>query len=151
VEKAIACCTQERAGWLAVRTPKFPHGDKEGAGKAAMTLAGFALELDRFGAALRFLTTVRKDLLPQYRQYTGDIVMNIDFVLAHIDDEEYETDLHQRKLQAWRAACDHTNPIRWVEGVATNVCVTHYVSSPRPRCLLASLQVPFSACEGSFQ
>ena len=73
-----------------------------------MTLAGFALELDRFGAALRFLTTVRKDLLPQYRQYTGDIVMNIDFVLAHID-EEYETDLHQRKLQAWRAACIEEN------------------------------------------
>ncbi len=83
VERAIACCEKERAGWLAVRTEEMPAGDKEGAGKSCVALAGFALELDKFGDALRWLMRARKELGPAHE---GTIAQNLDYVMAHVDD-----------------------------------------------------------------
>jgi hypothetical protein len=98
VERAIACTENARAGWLAVRTDAMPAGDKEGAGKAAVALAGFALELDHFGAALRWLMVARKELGAVHE---GTVAQNVAFVLAHVEDE-YETALQRVVLEAWR-------------------------------------------------
>jgi hypothetical protein len=98
VQRAIACTENARAGWLAVRTEAMPAGDKEGAGKAAVALAGFALELDRFGAALRWLTVARKELGTVHE---GMVAQNVAFVLAHVE-YEYETALQRVVLHAWR-------------------------------------------------
>ena len=101
VERAIMCTKNARAGWLAVRTEAMPMGDNEGAGKAAMALAGFALELDRLGVALRWLTAARKELGPAY---ADEVKRNTTFVLAHIEDA-FETELQLMLLQAWRGVC----------------------------------------------
>jgi hypothetical protein len=98
LERAIACTENARAGWLAVRTEAMPAGDKEGAGKAAVALAGFALELDRFGGALRWLTVARKEL---GAVHAGTVAQNVAFVLAHVEDE-YERALQRVVLQGWR-------------------------------------------------
>jgi hypothetical protein len=98
VERAIACTKNARAGWLAVRTAEMPAGDKEGAGKSAMHLAGFALELDRLGDALRWLTCARKELGSAHEHR---VAQNFDYVLAHVDvanEEALLTDV----LEAWR-------------------------------------------------
>jgi len=87
-----------RAGWLQVRTAEFPAGDVEGAGKAAMALAGFALELDFMGDALRWLAKARKELGPAHK---GTVALNVAYVLAHIE-QEYETTLQREVLKAWR-------------------------------------------------
>jgi hypothetical protein len=79
----------------------MPAGDKEGAGKAAVALAGFALELDRFGAALRWLAVARKELGAVHED---TVAQNVAFVLAHVEDE-YETALQRVVLEAWRAGC----------------------------------------------
>lgn len=100
VQRAIACTENARAGWLAVRTEAMPAGDKEGAGKAAVALAGFALELDRFGAALRWLTVAHKELGAVQE---GMVAQNMAFVLAHVE-YEYETALQRVVLQDWRDA-----------------------------------------------
>ena len=101
LERSIMCTKNARAGWLAVRTEAMPAGDKEGAGKAAMALAGFALELDRFGAAMRWLTAARKELGPAYED---EVERNTTFVLLHIEDA-FERELQRMLLQAWRGAC----------------------------------------------
>jgi len=98
VQRAIACTENARAGWLAVRSEAMPAGDKEGAGKAAVALAGFALELDRFGAALRWLTVARKELGTVHE---GMVAQNVSFVLAHVE-REYESALQRGVLRAWR-------------------------------------------------
>ncbi len=82
-ERAIACTKSAREGWLAVRTETLPAGDKESAGKAAVALSGFALELDEFGDALRWLVRARKELGPAHE---GTVAENLDYVLAHVDD-----------------------------------------------------------------
>ena len=97
VESAIALVEQERTGWLHVRTEDFPAGDMQGAGKAAMTLASFALELDRIGDALRWLTKGRKEL-GQAHQDT--IAKNLDDVLEIVDDV-IETELLRDVLSTW--------------------------------------------------
>jgi hypothetical protein len=99
VERAIACTEDARAGWLAVRTEAMPAGDREGAGKAAVALAGFALELDRFGAALRWLTVARRELGAAHEDTLAN---NVAFVLEHMEDE-YEAALLRAALEAWRA------------------------------------------------
>jgi hypothetical protein len=91
VERAIACCEKERAGWLAVRTKEMPEGDREGAGKSSVALAGFALELDKFGDALRWLARARKELGPAH---ADTVVENLAYVLAHVD-LEFETTLQR--------------------------------------------------------
>jgi hypothetical protein len=98
LERAIACTKTAREGWLAVRTEALPAGDKEGAGKAAVALAGFALELDKFGDALRWLARARTELGPAHE---GTVAQNLAYVLAHVD-EEYETTLQRDVLKAWR-------------------------------------------------
>jgi sugar phosphate isomerase/epimerase len=97
VERAIACTENARAGWLAVRTPQMPAGDREGAGKSAVALAGFALELDRLGDALRWLSKARKELGPAHK---GTIAQNLDYVLAHVD-EASNTALLRKVFEAW--------------------------------------------------
>ena len=102
LERAIACCEKERAGWLAVRTEEMPAGDKEGAGKCCVVLSGFALELDKFGDALRWLARARKELGPAHE---GTVAQNMAYVLAHVDEEyekEYETTLQRDVFKAWR-------------------------------------------------
>jgi hypothetical protein len=97
VERAIACCEKERAGWLAVRTEEMTAGDKEAAGKSAVALAGFALELDRLGDALRWLSKARKELGPAHE---ATIAQNLDYVLAHVDDVN-DTALLRDVLDTW--------------------------------------------------
>ena len=102
LERAIACCEKERAGWLAVRTEEMPAGDKEGAGKCCVVLSGFALELDKFGDALRWLARARKELGPAHE---GTVAQNMAYVLAHVDEEyelEFETTLQRNVFNAWR-------------------------------------------------
>jgi hypothetical protein len=82
LERVIACLQTARAGWLAVRTEVMPAGDKECAGKYAIALAGFALELDRLGDAVRWLSKARKELGPAHE---GTIAQNLDYVLTHVD------------------------------------------------------------------
>ena len=101
VERAIACTENARAGWLAVRTPQMPAGDREGAGKSAVALAGFALELDRLGDALRWLSKARKELGPAHK---GTIAQNLDYVLAHVDEARNparNTALLRKVFEAW--------------------------------------------------
>ena len=97
LERAIALVEQERTGWLQVRTADFPAGDVEGAGKAAMALAGFALELDRIGDALRWLTKARKEL---GQAHEDTIAKNLDDVLEIVDDV-IETELLRDVLSTW--------------------------------------------------
>ena len=56
----------------------------QGAGKAAMTLAAFALELDRMGDALRWLTRAMHELGEEYESVVEG---NMDFVIAHVKDD----------------------------------------------------------------
>ena len=93
VQRAIGLMEDARDCWLA-------RGDQESAGIAAGDLAGFALELDRFGDALRWLVRARKELGPAQ---ADDVAKNFSFVLAHVQDD-YETALQRGVLLAWRAA-----------------------------------------------
>jgi hypothetical protein len=102
LERAIACTKSARAGWLAVRTEAMPAGDMEGAGKAAVALAGFALELDRLGDAMRWLTRSRKELGSVYEPI---VAQNLEYALAHVE-EEYETALQRAVLKAWNKGVD---------------------------------------------
>ena len=98
--RAIACTENARAGWLAIRSPKYPAGDKEGAGKSAVAIAGFEMELERLGNAMRWLITARKEL---GYAFTNELDRNVNFVLAHIDDA-YEIELQRLVLISWRDA-----------------------------------------------
>ena len=98
VERAIACTEDEHAGWLAVRTEAMPAGDKERAGNAAFGLAAFALELDKFGDALRWLVRARKELGPAHEM---TVEQNLAYVLTHVE-KEYKTTLQRDVLKAWR-------------------------------------------------
>jgi hypothetical protein len=98
LERAIACCEKERAGWLAERTEEMPAGDKEGAGKSCVALAGFALELDKFGDALRWLARAQKELGPAHANL---VLQNLAYVLAHVE-LEFETTLQRHVFNAWR-------------------------------------------------
>jgi len=91
VEHAIGLIEDTRECWL-------PRGDQESAGRASAALAGFALELDRFGVTLRWLERTPKEPGPEHEK---DVAQNFSFVLAHVEDE-YETALQQAVLQAWR-------------------------------------------------
>jgi hypothetical protein len=91
VEHAIWLTEDAQECWL-------PRGDQESAGRASAALAGFALELDRFGDTLRWLTCARKEPGLEHDKEVGH---NFSFVLAHVEDE-YETTLQQSVLQAWR-------------------------------------------------
>jgi hypothetical protein len=84
LERAIALVEQERTGWLQVRTADFPAGDVEGAGKAAMALAAFALELDRLEDALRWLARAEHELGEEHK---SDVEQNMHFVLLHVKQE----------------------------------------------------------------
>jgi hypothetical protein len=99
VEGAIACLYKARAGWLQVRTAEFPAGDVEGAGKEAMALAGFALELDRLGDALRWLTRAEHELGEEHK---SAVEHNMDFVLLHVE-QEYESILLRENFKVWSA------------------------------------------------
>jgi len=99
VEAAIACLHKARAGWLHVRTAEFPAGDVEGAGKAAMALAGFALELDRFADALRWLARAEHEL---GEEHESSVEQNLDFVLVHLE-QEYETSFLRENFKVWSA------------------------------------------------
>ena len=105
VHKGISCMEQARAGWLAVRTGAagevLQNGDLEGAGRCAVALAGFSLELDLCGAALRWLTKARKEL---GRTGALEVTKNTEFVLLLID-AAFEEKLLRELLQAWRAVC----------------------------------------------
>jgi hypothetical protein len=98
LERAIACCEKERAGWLAVRTEQMPAGDKEAAGKSCVALAGFALELDKFGDALRWLARARKEL---GQAHANLVLQNLTYVLAHVE-LEFEATLQRHVFKAWR-------------------------------------------------
>lgn len=97
LERAIACTKNARAGWLAVRTEALPAGDAEGAGKAAVALAGFALELDHLGDAIRWLTRARKELGAAYQPM---VAQNLAYALANVE-EQYETALQRDVFAAW--------------------------------------------------
>ncbi len=97
LERAIACTKNARTGWLAVRTEALPAGDMEGAGKAAAALAGFALELDRLGDAMRWLARARKELGVAYEP---TVAQNLAYALARVE-EEYETTLQRDVFAAW--------------------------------------------------
>jgi hypothetical protein len=97
LERAITCTKSARAGWLAVRTEALPAGDVEGAGKAAVALAGFYLELDRLGEAMSWLACARKELGPAYENM---VVQNLECVLAHVE-QEYEATLQRDVFAAW--------------------------------------------------
>jgi len=99
VEAAIACLHKARAGWLQVRTAEFPAGDVEGAGTAAMALAGFALELDRMGDALRWLARAEHELGDKHE---SAVEQNMDFVLSHVE-QEYETYWLRENFKVWKA------------------------------------------------
>jgi len=99
VEAAIAGLQKARAGWLEVRTADFPAGDVEGAGKAAMALAGFALELDRMGDALRWLVRAEHELGEEHQT---SVEQNLDFVLVHVE-HEYETYVLRENFNTWSA------------------------------------------------
>jgi len=99
VEAAIACLHKARAGWLLVRTEEFPAGDVKGAGTAAMALAGFALELDRIGDALRWLVRAKHEL---GKQHASAVKQNMDFVFLHVEND-YETSLLREIFEAWNA------------------------------------------------
>jgi len=99
VEVGIACLHKARAGWLQVRTAEFPAGDVEGAGKSAMALAGFALELDRMGDALRWLSRAEHEL---GEEHESSMQQNLDFVLVHLE-HEYETYLLRDNFKMWKA------------------------------------------------
>jgi hypothetical protein len=98
VQSAIALVEQERTGWLHVCTEDLPTGDMQGAGKAAMTLAAFALELDRMGDALRWLTRAMHELGEEYESI---VESNMDFVIARVQDD-YETTLLRESFETWR-------------------------------------------------
>ena len=91
VERAMVLMEDARKSWLEC-------GDMHRAGNASAVRAGFALELDRFGDALRWLARARKELGPAGEK---DIANNFSFVMEHVEDE-YETALQQVALQAWR-------------------------------------------------
>ena len=91
VEHAIGLIEDAHECWL-------PRGDQESAGRASAALAGFALELDRFGNSLRWLARTRKE---PGQEHEKDVTQNFSFVLAHVEDE-YETTFQQSVLQAWR-------------------------------------------------
>ena len=74
------------------------RNDLDIAGRTLGALAGFALELDRFGDALRWLARARKELGPAAEK---DVAQNFSFVLEHVEDE-FKTALQQSALQAWR-------------------------------------------------
>jgi hypothetical protein len=97
-ERAIVCTKNAREGWLSVRTESLPDGDKESAGKAAVALSGFALELDKFGDALRWLVRARKELGPAHEGTVGE---NLSYVLVHVEDQ-FEKTLKLNVLKAWR-------------------------------------------------
>ncbi len=97
LERAITCTKSARAGWLAVRTEALPAGDVEGAGKAAVALAGFYLELDRLGEAMSWLACARKELGPAHED---TVAQNLEYVLAHVD-EEYGATLQRDVFAAW--------------------------------------------------
>jgi hypothetical protein len=78
-----------------VRTAALPAGDREGDGKAVFTLSGFALELDSFEDAMRWLAVARKELEPKHED---TVAQNLAYVLAHMD-EDYETELQRVVLQ----------------------------------------------------
>jgi len=99
VEAAIACLHKARAGWLQVRSAEFPAGNVEGAGKAAMALAGFALELDRMGDALRWLMRAEHELGDDHE---STVEQNLDFVLLHVE-QEYESILLRENFKVWSA------------------------------------------------
>jgi len=99
VKVAIACLHKARAGWLQVRTAEFPTGDVEGAGTAAMALAGFALELDRSGDALRWLARAEHEL---GEKHESAVEHNIKFVLLHVE-HEFETYWLRENFRVWKA------------------------------------------------
>jgi len=99
VEGSIACLHKARSGWLQVRTAELPAGDVEGAGKAAMALAGFALELDRLGDALRWLARAEHEL---GEEHESAVEQNMDFVLLHVE-QEYETYWLRENFKVWKA------------------------------------------------
>jgi len=55
LEAAIRMRKTERAGWLAVRTPEFPAGDKEGAAQTALAISAYHSDLDDKDMALEWL------------------------------------------------------------------------------------------------
>lgn len=91
VERAMGLMEDARDCWLW-------RDDMESAGRASGTLAAFALELDRFGDALRWLARARKELGPAAEE---DIAHNFSFVLEHVEDE-FQKALQHSALQAWR-------------------------------------------------
>jgi len=100
VEAAIACLLKERAGWLQVRSAEFPAGDVVGAGTSAMALAGFALELDRMGDALRWLARAEQELGEKHK---SEVEQNMNFVLLHVE-QEYETYWLRENFCHWAKA-----------------------------------------------
>jgi hypothetical protein len=93
VERDMGLMEDARECWLW-------RNDLDSAGRASGALAGFALELDRFGDALRWLTRARKELGPAAEK---DVAHNFSFVLVYVEDE-FKTALQQAVLQAWRGA-----------------------------------------------
>lgn len=93
VERAIGLVEDARLKWLA-------HGDQDSAGRSSGALAGFAMELDRFGDALRWLARARKELGPANEKH---VAVNFSCVLAYVNDE-HATALQREVLRAWREA-----------------------------------------------
>ena len=93
VERAIGLVEDARLYWVA-------HGDQDGAGRLSGVLAGFAMELDRFGDALRWLARARKELGSAHEKH---VAQNFSFVLAYVNDE-HATALQREVLRAWREA-----------------------------------------------
>jgi len=116
LERAIAVTKTAREGWLAVRTEALPAGDTEGAGKAAVALAGFALELDNLSDALRWLARARKELGPAHEQ---TVAQNLAFVLLHVDNE-LDSGLTKDVFNTW--FCSMPNEFRDRVGVAGVTC-----------------------------
>ena len=109
LQRAIACTENARAGWLAVRTAALPAGDREGDGKAAFALSGFALELDRFEEAMRWLAVARKEVEPKHED---TVSQNLAYVLVHMD-EGYETELQRVVLQVLQQLRRAAPPPAW--------------------------------------
>ena len=59
-KQAMCIRLQEKQGWLAVRTDKFPAGDLEGAAKASLTIACYYCQLEELEKGRMWLEKGRK-------------------------------------------------------------------------------------------
>ncbi len=78
-EKAMAIRLEEKRGWLAVRTSKFPAGDVEGAAKASLAIATYYLDLDEMDKGLEWLSHALEEapdntMVKEIIRYNRDIV-----------------------------------------------------------------------------